>query len=84
MHQGTNWRYVIGVIPGKLGTDKLRHVTGQQLSNQQQHNLHVGGTVTDWPIEGVMVFDPQTGNHVSLIKKQLLEASTSTRRGASG
>jgi len=72
---------VIGVIPGKLATHKLRHVTGQHLSNQQQRNLYVGGTVTDWPIEGVMVFDPPTGNIVSLIKKQLLDAGTSTRRG---
>lgn len=68
------WRYDVLAVTDGLNAAGLRHVTGEDLLKPQVSELHVGGTVADWPIEGVMVLDPVTSKHGLLVMDSMLKA----------
>lgn len=58
------------VSTGQSAQTKPRHVTGEMVTKQQLAKLVVKGVVDDWPIEGVLAFDPTTQAPATLLLDQ--------------
>jgi len=77
-----NWTYNIKVLQAGLPPNGIRHVTSVAPCEHQEKNMRVGERLEDWPVEGLMVFDPITGKAAALVLDEMSGSSTSRHAAA--